>query len=130
MQHPVVLRAYSVCSVPDSAYQKWRADTDLGPRQHQLLWRLDKTLLEDLLCLILPLPPVVVHVVFVDFEIRVRPYLGKPPVLCLAMLDNQMASEPITVVEPEAWMKSLHLLIVSEWRRHTIRLTFSTMRPY
>ena len=75
-------------------------------------------LLEDLLCLILPLPPLVVHVVVIDFEIGVRPCLGKPPVPCLTMLDNQMAGEPITVVEPEAWMKCLHLLIISKWRRH------------
>jgi hypothetical protein len=84
-------------------------------------------LLEDSLCLILPLLLLVVHVVFIDFEIGVRPYLGKPLVLCLAMLDNQMVGEPITVVELEVWMKPLHLLIISEWRRHPIRLTFSTM---
>ena len=89
------------------------------------------TLLEGLLCLLLLFLLLVVHVIFVDFEVGVVADLGKPTGHCLAMLDEQVADEPITGVEPEAWMEFFHLLIVSE-RTSTdvIGHTFLTMRPY
>ena len=86
---------------------------------------------EGLLCLhsLLALP--FGHILFIDSEVRVITSLGKILALRLAMLDDQMVGEPITSVEPEAWMETFHLLIVSECRRtDKIGHTFSTMRPY
>jgi len=89
------------------------------------------TLREGLLCLHSLLALLVDHILFIDLEVRVITSLGKIPRLRLAMLDDQMAGEPITSVELEAWMEIFHLLIVSECRRtDKIGHTFSTMRPY
>jgi len=86
---------------------------------------------EGLLCLHSLLALLVDHILFIDLEVRVITSLGEIPGLRLAMLDNQMAGEPNTSVEPEAWMEIFHLLIVSECRRtDKIGHTFLTMRPY
>jgi len=54
---------------------------------------------EGLLCLHSLLALLVDHVLFIDLEVRVITGLGKIPGLQLAMLDDQMAGEPITGVE-------------------------------
>ena len=88
-------------------------------------------LLEGLLCLLLLLLLLVVHILFIDFEVRVTTDLDEPPGNHLAMADKQMPGEPITGVELEVWMESFHLLIVSEWRQtDMIGQTVSTIRPY
>ena len=110
---------------------KQRMNADLGSRQCQALGGLNIALLEGLLCLLLPYLLLVVHIIFVDFEVGVIANLGKPLGPCLAMLDKQMVDEPIMGVEPEVWMMFFHLLIVSKWRRtDVIGHTFLTMRPY
>ena len=89
------------------------------------------TLHKGLLCLHSLLALLVDHILFIDLEVGVIASLGEIPGLRLAMLDDQMAGEPITGVEPEAWMEIFHLLIVSECRRtEKIGHTFLTMRPY
>ena len=88
-------------------------------------------LLEGLLCLLLLLLLLVVHMLFIDFEVRVIANLDKPPGNCLVMADKQMPGEPIAGVELEVWMESFHLLIVSKWRQtDMIGQTVSTIRPY
>ena len=68
---------------------------------------------------------------FHRFEVGVIANLDEPPGNHLAMADKQMPGEPIAGVEPEAWMESFHLLIVSEWRQtDMIGQTVSTIRPY
>ena len=81
-----------------------------------MLARLNMTLLESLLCLLLLLLLLVIHILFIDFEVRVIANLDEPPGNHLAMADKQMSGKPIAGVEPEVWMESFHLLIVSEWR--------------
>ena len=79
---------------------------------------------EDLLCVLLLLPLLVVHIIFIYFEVWVIADLGKPPGLCLAMLDDQMSSKPITSVETEAWVEIFHLLIVSEQKINSCDWTY------
>ena len=67
---------------------------------------------------------------FHRFEVRVITDLDEPLGHRLAMADKQMPGEPIAGVEPEVWMESFHLLIVSEWRQtDMIGWTVSTIRP-
>ena len=89
------------------------------------------TLFEGLLCLLLLLLLLVIHILFIDFEVRVITNLDEPPGNHLAMADEQMLGKPIAGVEPEVWMESFHLLIVSEWRQtDMIGQTVLTIRPY
>lgn len=92
--------------------------TDLSSREHQVLERLESTLLEGLLLAEL----LVVHKTPIGFEVGVFAEGDIRSVLRLAMRHKEVVGEPIIHVESKARMELLHLLIVSKWMitRHMI----------
>ena len=53
------------------------------------------------------------YVVFISFDVGVVAEPDKRPGHGLAMRDEEVAGDPIVRMEFEAWMKLLHLLIIS-----------------
>lgn len=62
------------------------------------------TPLDGLLCLLLLLLLLLDHILLIDFEVGVIADFGEKPGPRLAMLDDQMAHQPITGMEPEPWV--------------------------